>query len=492
METVKMQQISMNDLMERAGNAVFKWISNNLDVINCDFIILCGFGNNGGDGLVLARLLKQTGAFVKVFIMNNQYFTEDNLINQDRLAQTGVTIEFFDAQKMLHIPKNCILIDALFGYGLNRPIDQVWNMFFEQINQAGNQVISIDIPSGMYCDRLNSENDLIIQSDICLTFESPKLSMFWPENAEHLQNFEILEIGFSPEAVEKQNSNWIYANNLLISKFKKVRKRFAYKYNFGNVLVIGGSHGKMGAVHLCSKAVMRSGAGLVTAYIPKCGETILQTTFPEAMLMTDFSENKIIGFPNANRFDTLAIGPGIGTDEKTAFAFEQFLTENDLKHKKLIVDADGINLIAQNQTLLKLLPPNTVLTPHDKELERLVGKWNNTPEKIEKIMNLVESYQLVLVSKGAFSQIFLPDKRIFINSTGNPGMATAGAGDVLTGIIAGLMGAGYEPGEAAVLGNFLHGKSGDLAAENLGMESLIASDIIDFLPQVFQSVFNDY
>lgn len=488
-QTVKEQDIEFINLMERAASSVLNWLKAHLDVTKTHFTIISGIGNNGGDGLALARLLAAENSHVKVYLQKNNTYSLDNLTNQKRLKEVKIPIEFYDASTKFEFQPFTVIIDAIFGYGLNRPIDEEWHPIIHQINQSNHTVVSIDVPSGLYCDQLNSENDAVVESEVTLTFQTPKLALLLPENEKYIRQFEILDISLDWNAIQSQNSEFHYLSLDLIPYFHRGRTSFSHKYEFGDALLIGGSHGKIGAALLASRAILRSGAGLVTSYIPKCGYSIFQTSFPEAMVITDFSEDKIIAFPKVERFDTIAIGPGIGTDEKTALAFEQFLEETDLNQKKIIVDADGINLLAKNPKLILKLPENTILTPHDGELERLIGSWNDSFEKINKIKEFVQNHKLIIVSKGAFTQIYLPDGTIYFNSTGNPGMATAGSGDVLTGIISGHLAKGFSAQDAALFGVFLHGFSGDEAASQIGQESLIASDIINFLPAGFKKLF---
>lgn len=488
-QTIKIQDIELINLMERAATAVLNWLKNHMDITKTHFTIICGVGNNGGDGLALARLLVEENSHVKVYLQKNNTYSLDNLSNQKRLKEAKIPIEFYDETTKFEIPPFTLLIDAIFGYGLNRPIEIEWKPIIDQINQAPNAVISIDVPSGLFCDQLNDEKDPVVQSEVTLTFQTPKLALLLPENEKHIGQFEILDISLDWETLENQNSEFRYLTMDQIPLFHKGRTVFSHKYEFGNVLVIGGSYGKIGALLLATKSVLRSGAGLVTAYVPKCGYSIIQTSFPEAMVLTDFSEDKITSFPNVDKFDTIAIGPGIGTDEKTARAFEQFLDESDLGSKKIIVDADGLNILAENPELIKKLPKKTIFTPHDKELERLIGNWKDSFEKIQKTKEFVQIHGFILISKGAYTQTYLPDGQIYFNSTGNPGMATAGSGDVLTGIIAGHLGKGFTVEEAAIFGVFLHGFSGDEAVTQIGQESLIASDILNFLPTGFKKLF---
>lgn len=487
-QSVQKENIELYDLMERAATAVLDVLKEDFDLKKSHFSLLCGSGNNGGDGLALARLLRAEGAEVEVFLIEAEHYSIDNLRNQKRLNEVGIEIQYFNLNEPLTFEWNRIIIDALFGFGLNRPLSKEWRPLINQLNGLSNLKFSIDLPSGLMAEELNSPSDAILKPDEVFTFEMPKTSFFWKENQEFVPKFKVLSIGLNPTIREQFDSEVNYFTDEIAQTFRMKRSRFAYKYQFGNVLVVGGSYGKIGAVYLSSKAAFRSGAGLVTAYVPKCGETILQTNLPDAMVLTDFSSDKLIGFPKVDRFGTLIIGPGLGTDEKTADAFAQFLEENEVTNKKILLDADALNLLAHHPNLLHRLPQNTILTPHDKELERLIGEWENSIEKNKKLKEFSMSYHLIVVSKGANTQTYLPSGEVWINSTGNSGMAVAGTGDVLSGIVGGLLGRGLEPKDAATLGVYLHGKAGDLAAEKLGQESLMASDLLEYLPKAIKSL----
>lgn len=489
-KTINIQQVDLIDLMERAATAILNWLKARMDLTKSHFTIICGIGNNGGDGLALARLLSEERAGIRVYLQKNNSYSLDNLTNQGRLKDAKIPVELYDEQTKFEFLPNSIIIDAIFGYGLNRPIDKEWEPVIQQINEAQNTVVSIDVPSGLFCNKINLDQEPVVQAEVTLTFQTPKLSLFLPENEGYVNDFDILDISLDLPSVQSQTSTLNYVSTDYLPYFYRSREKFSHKYDFGSVLVIGGSYGKIGASLLSIKSVLKSGAGLVTVHIPKCGYQIIQTSFPEAMVSTDFSEDKITKFPtDLEKFNTIAIGPGLGTDEKTALALEQFLNEVSLENKNLIIDADGINLLSQNPELIKKLPANTILTPHDKELERLIGKWENSFEKIEKSQKLSQENQLIVISKGAFTQTFLPNGEVYFNSTGNPGMATAGSGDVLTGIIAGHLGKGFNSPDAAIFGTFLHGLSGNAAAEQLGQESLLASDIINYIPVALKSIF---
>lgn len=488
-QTITIQDIELINLMERAANAILNWLKSKIDVSKNSFTIICGVGNNGGDGLALGRLLWEEKANVKIYLQKNNSYSLDNLTNQKRLKDLKIPFEYYDETTKLEIIPNSILIDAIFGYGLNRPIGEEWKPIINQINQSPNTVISVDVPSGLFCDQLNSEKDPIVESEVTLTFQTPKLSLLIPENQQYINEFEILDISLDLESIEKEESQLGYFSMNYVPQFYFKRPKFSHKYDYGNVLVIGGSYGKIGASLLAAKAVLKSGAGLVTMYVPKCGYSVIQTALPEAMVQTDFSDEMITKFPNVERFDTIVVGPGMGTDEKTYRAFEEFLSENDLSDKKLIIDADGINLLSQHPNLVEKLPKETILTPHDKELERLIGSWENSYQKIEKIQSFVQSHELVIVAKGFITQTFLANGEAYFNSSGNPGMATAGSGDVLAGIIAGLYAKQYNASEAAIFGVFLHGFSGDVASQQLGEESILATDLINYIPVAFKTLF---
>lgn len=488
-QTVVLQDIEPIALMERAATAVFNWLSEFLDVKEHHFTLICGAGNNGGDGLALARLLVEYSSHATIYLMESDSYSINNLENQLKLKDAKIPFEIISAETKLEIAPYSIIVDAIFGYGLNRPIDESWKSIIEQINQTKNRVVAIDMPSGLYCEKLNEKQDTIVNATYTVTFQTPKISLLIPENQQYVGTFVLLNIGLEAAAIDQQESTYHFFTNYDAFRYKLYRNKFSHKYNFGNVLVIGGSYGKIGAAIMAAKASLRSGLGLVTLYVPKCGYEIVQTYLPEAMVLTDFSEEKIIQFPKIDNYNTLLVGPGLGLDEKTAFAFEQFLTETDLHNIQLVLDADAINLLAANPKLLETLPENTILTPHEGELKRLIGDWASSFDKFELAKKFAVDHKVVLLGKGAFTQTFLPSGEIFFNSTGNPGMATAGSGDVLAGMIAANVGKGFHPFDSALFGVFLHGLAGDLVAIELGEESLMATDIIASIPIAFRKLF---
>lgn len=271
---------------------------------------------------------------------------------------------------------------------------------------------------------------------------------------------------------------------------KEIQKRYkpiqanTHKGTQGHALLIGGSYGKIGAVCLASKAALKTGCGLVTAFLPKCGYTILQTAIPEVMVITDAQENYLSKIDFVIKPQAIGIGPGIGQEPATQNALHDFLKSNT---KPLVVDADAINILAKNPSWMHLLPTKTILTPHQKELERLIGAWENEVQKMQMVVDFSVAHEVIIVLKGAPTRI-VDGEIIYENTTGNAALATAGSGDVLTGMITSLLAQSYEPIDAAILGVYLHGKTADIALPETGQQSFIASDIIKYIGKAYLSL----
>ncbi len=479
--TIEQEPIPSIDLMERAAKKFYDFLiakfSNNLQ-----FAIFCGKGNNGGDGLAIARMLCSSGRNVSVFIINYTHNVSDNFSqNYERLLQESFEncsiSEISDFQR-IPIDSNAIIIDGIFGSGLNRPISNFTADIISYINSLPNHKIAIDIPSGLYADKPIGTNDIVFKANETITFQSPKLQFLFSENSQYVGNVTIVDI----------NLQTPFSNNEIPYHFTSsislpTRNVFSHKGTFGHALLISGSYGKLGASILASKACLRSGCGLLTTHIPRCGYNILQTAFPEAMISTDKNQDYISSIPNDDKYSAIGIGPGIGTNEETAQALEQFLKNNT---KPIVLDADALNILAKNQNLLQFLNPMSILTPHPGEFDRLTHKHSSGFERFKTQKQFALKYNCIVVLKGHYTSIVLPNGNTFFNSTGNAGMATAGSGDVLTGIITSLLAQGYSPENAAVYGVFLHGRAGDFALENNSMETLVASDIISNLWKAFQ------
>jgi hydroxyethylthiazole kinase-like uncharacterized protein yjeF len=384
-----------------------------------------------------------------------------------------------------YISENDMVIDAIFGIGLNKSPNGIAKDTIKHINKSNAYILSIDMPSGLFANSPVIDKESVINAYQTLTFEVPKLAFYLPDNQEYYTNTNIIKIGLEPEFINQQKTNYFVIEKQDIIDRYKFRTKFSHKGNFGHSLIIGGSFGKIGAVTLTSKSCLKIGSGLVTAYVPKCGYNILQTAIPEVMVEVD-SEKEIEYFNYKTKPNVIGIGIGMGKGTKTQKGFYHFLLKNKIP---LVLDADAINILSLNKEWLSLLPKNSVLTPHPKELERLIGKWKNDYDKLKKLQDFSKKYQLIIVLKGHYTAICF-DENIYFNTTGNPALATAGSGDVLTGIITGLIAQGYTPFDACIIGVYIHGKTADIALKDHTHETFIASDIITYLPQAIKDLFS--
>ena len=480
--TIKKGGISSWELMERAATACVNWISANIGVEK-HFTILCGTGNNGGDGLAMARLLSQMSAAktINVIIFRfSEKCTSDFSENYTRLKKcANVAIHELqpNSEFCLSQPTD-YLVDAIIGSGLSVPVSGWLEKIIATINALSIPVIAIDIPSGLFADSLPASGVVAVKATDVLSFQFPKLSFLFSETADFVEQFHVLPIGLNEQYIcQTPTQNYYITPNFIASAYKK-RKKFAHKGIFGHALLIAGSYGKMGAAVLAAKACLRAGAGLLTVHVPTKGVEILQIAFPEAMVSADINEQIITHLPkNLSPYDAVGIGPSIGTDSFSQKALFQLLSSVKVP---LILDADALNILSENPDWIKIIPPHSILTPHVKEFERLVGEnFSNSIKRWEAAKVFAVQHQLILVLKGAHTVVCAPDGASYFNSTGNSGMATAGSGDVLTGIITSLLAQRYTPLEAAALGVFIHGKAGDSAVLNRTPASLIASDIIE-------------
>jgi len=481
--TIKHEPISSIDLMERASQTCVDWLVKKYDK-NFSFSVFCGVGNNGGDGLAISRMFLEKGYQVNCYVVEfSKNYSADFKINLKRL-QLKTKVNFLSEEnENFTIPENTIVIDAIFGSGLSRPAEGFTKNIIQKINSFSNEVVSIDIPSGLFCED-NSLNDkeAIIVADEILSFQFPKLSFLFPENAKWCNSFTVLPIGLHSEFIKHSSTNFYYIDESLAKEMYRPRKKFTHKGTYGHALVIAGSYGMAGAAVLTTKGALRAGAGKVTAHIPKKIVEIIQTSLPEAIISIDIHEEYVSEIPTLENYNAIAIGPGIGINDFTKESLKQLLQSSK---SPIVIDADAITILGEEKELLKVLPDECILTPHPKELEKLIGTWKNDIEKLEKVKAFSEEHNCFVVVKGAHSMCVCPSGEVYFNSNGNSGMATAGSGDVLTGIITGLLAQGYSSKESAILGVYLHGLAGDVAVQQIAKESLIASDIIKYLGKAF-------
>lgn len=492
--TMLSQNLAPAELMERAAEALFQAIQQYVGERQASFVILCGFGNNGGDGLAVGRMLQAAGHIVNVYLLAHTVYSTENEINQQRLRDMEIPISALAPESFLEVPEKSILIDALFGYGLSRPLDDDWKALIDQINIAPNPVLSVDIPSGLFADKPTPIEAPIVQATVTYTFACPKLSLLFPKYAAFSGNLQILDIGLRKDIQNTLSTNYNYIQKENIQALTRPLKKFSHKGTYGHTYIVGGRYGSIGAAVLAGKAALKTGCGLITAYIPTCGYTVLQSAFPEAQVQTDPLETHISMLPEQiTDYDAVGIGMGMGTHPDTENTLRQLFERFKLTSKipAMLFDADAINILARNPDWHALIPSNSILTPHPRELERLIGTWTDDFEKIDKVRDWSRLYQQIVVVKGANSAIVLTDGTVHFNSTGNPGMATGGSGDVLSGIITSLLAQRYPPADAALLGVYLHGLAGDIAAISIHEKSITATDIINHLSAAWQHVSRD-
>jgi hydroxyethylthiazole kinase-like uncharacterized protein yjeF len=479
--TIEQGSITSIDLMERACRAFVSWFVEHFDDSHT-LGVVCGTGNNGGDGLGIARLLHEHGYAAKVWVVRGPVSESvDFTLNLERARKTGVDIvEIAGEPDESFFSDRNVLIDAIFGSGLTRPVSGIYARVIECLNKADAIRVSVDIPSGLMAD--SPSVGPVVKANYTVSFQLPKLAFLFPENYSVVGEWAIVDIGLSKDFIKKAETDHFYLMPKDARRILKKRSKFDHKGVYGHALLVAGSKGKMGAAVLAARAALRSGLGLLSVHVPKCGYQIVQTAVPEAMAFVDQHEEVFTGSTDLKTFSTIGIGPGLGTSEETVKAFGETLKNFG---KPLVIDADGLNILGDNRDFFRLVPPGSILTPHPKEFERMVGTWQNDFERMDKQKKLAMQLKSVVVLKGANSAIASPEGKVCFNSTGNPGMAKGGSGDVLTGILTGLLAQGYDCFQATQLGVYVHGLAGDLAVPEYGMHSQIASDLVNSLPTAF-------
>lgn len=525
--TIQNEPISSLDLMERAATKCVDWLLDDNDSPldyrfppEISVKIFCGMGNNGGDGLVVARLLAEKGfPSIQVFIVNyaDKYSPdcEENIKRLEKVIEKlekkknksnneapTVTLDSTSTEQhlSLHYIKSVadfptvqaedIVIDAIFGSGLNKPIKDFTAQLITHLNNSKAHIIAIDIPSGLFAENNEDiENKAIIKAHQTLTFESYKLAFFYDQNYIFTGKVHLINIGLDKNFIAQQASDLFLLTKEDIHKKLKIRPKTAHKGNFGHALLVAGSEGKMGAAVLSAKACMRAGVGLLTVHIPKCGYNIMQTAIPEAMVVVDKKKksiSKVCQEPaDLEKYSAVGVGCGLGKGERTAQAFHDLLKSTSML---MVIDADGLNILAENLSWWEFVPKYSILTPHPKEFERLFGRANNPYLRHQLQIAMSKQRQVFIILKGATTCITTPDGKTYFSTQGNAGMATGGSGDVLTGILTSLLAQGYTPEEACCVGTYLHGTAGDIAAKRLSQEAMIAGDIIKYLGKAFRSL----
>ena len=478
--TIAHKPISSIELMEIAATACVNRIKQQFSP-TASIRIFCGMGNNGGDGLAMARLLHESGFNCTTYIVKHKEAYSPECLHQLNLLKER-TIEVKEIEQEEDIPlcdSDTVLIDALLGTGLSKPIDnQLLKSVIKNINQSKSFIFAIDTPSGLLSEQAMDKQYTAVEADFTLSFQFPKLSFFFAENYPYVGEWTIADIGLESQSIDAIQTNNYCIEHSFIQSLIRPREKFAHKGNFGHGLLIAGSLGMMGAAVLASKAALRTGVGLLTVNVPKMGVSILQTSVNEAICRSDTNDNHFTGidFEVLSKYNAIAIGCGLGTHPETAQGLKKLIGDFG---GNMIFDADAINILAENKTWLEFLPPNCIFTPHIKEFERLTHKANNGYERLELQRQFSKRHACVVVLKGAHTSISTPQGEIFFNTTGNPGMAKGGTGDVLTGMLLALVAKGYPAVQAAMIGVYLHGAAADQALNKQSYESLLPSDIIE-------------
>ena len=488
--TIEHEPIRSIDLMERAAKAVTRVITERWDT-RTPVVVFAGPGNNGGDALAVARMLGEQGYQVSAYLFNiHNKLSDECGINKKRLGDGRRVKDFIEVTLDFDPPRltaETLVVDGLFGSGLNKPLSGGFASLVKYINQSQCQVVSIDIPSGLMTeDNTYNIRANIIKADLTLTFGQKKLSMLLADNQHFLGELRVLDIRLSQEYIARTDAQFVLQEETDIRSRLRKRSEFAHKGQMGHALIIAGSYGMAGAAVLATKACLRSGAGKVTVRTPKRNYSIMQISVPEAVLQMDHEDSYFSEPVDTQAFDAVGMGPGIGIQEHTAIALIAQIRRSQCP---ILIDADALNILANHRAWMQQLPKGIIMTPHPAEFDRLSGSVSNgCYDRLSKARDMAERLGAYIILKGHYSALCLPDGHVNINPTGNAGMATAGCGDVLAGIITGLLARGYNQADACMVGMYLHGLAGDLAARDLGQESLVAGDLVKYLPKAFLTV----
>ena len=485
--TIKNEPISSIALMNRAARAFSDWFVHLYPNTNRPVVVIAGTGNNGGDGLAVARYLHQHFYEAKVLVYNLEGKKSADFEAQINLMPPYDTVQLIWYDQIVSFPQidpNAIIIDALFGSGLNRPLTDHWARVVEWINEVPNEVVSIDIPSGLWADQ-SSQGNAVVEAARTFSFETPKRAFFFPENADRVGEWAFGSIGLHPDFSATTNTDFHYLTAADIHTLYLPRKKYAHKGTFGHALLVCGSYGKMGAAVLAAKACLRAGVGLLTVHAPRSGFLVIQSEVPEAMFSADHRAIFCTEIPEPAKYAAIGTGPGLGTAPETIAGLEQLLLQVE---RPMVIDADALNMLAENPAWWSHIPENSILTPHPKEFERLFGQSDHDFARNDLQRRKAQEYRVFIILKGAHTAIAAPNGDCWFNSTGNPGMATGGSGDVLTGVLTGLLAQGYPPLSACLLGVYIHGLAGDKAAADLGQEALTAGDLVAYLGKAWKTI----
>lgn len=485
--TIREQGIPSIDLMERAALASVQCLSGLLP-LPAEVFVFAGMGNNGGDGLAIARILRHKGYKVHVFILANQdKGSEDFEINLKRLSEIDIPVTYIrNSSGFPPLPVSSHIIDALYGTGLSRPLSGLAAELVNHINRSASIVYSIDIPSGMFADQPSADH-VMVKSAHTLSFQILKRAFIFADGSEYAGKIHVLDIGLSKSFEDSEPCDFIITDKEFVRKRVRERTAFSHKGSFGHAAIIAGSYGMMGAALLAVQACLRSGAGKLTCYVPSKGYAIMQSTHPEAMCKVSGDEH-IGNIEGLHTFDAVGAGPGLGRFPGDAGLLEQLVRQ---KPSRLIIDADALNILAASPQYWHELPSYCILTPHPGEFDRISGVKASDWERLNRAIALSAQNQWYILLKGKYSRLICPDGKVYINPTGNPGMAKGGSGDVLTGLLTGLAAQGYSAADCMIAGAYLHGLAGDIAASRFSEEGMTAADLANAIPEAWKQLLPD-
>ena len=481
----KLYQGRSIDLMEKAAGVFFRWMMENKPKGYDKLTVLCGTGNNGGDGLAVARLSNPYFEKVSIILCQISKPTPDTLTMLSILPPDIEIIQIAKGDVFRFSLENTLLIDALFGSGFNRPLEGYWADLVTEINKSVSCIYSIDIPSGMFSDDVPGEELVSIHAHKTLSFEMPKRSFLFPESETRVGDWNFHSIGLDTESWDQLESYATAITESMICNFIKKRSIYSHKGTYGHTAILAGSYGMAGAAILAANGALRSGAGKITCITPEICIAPIQAQAPEAMCLPGCGSFSLEKLPEHRSFQAIGAGCGIGTYGKTKDLL--YLLLKEWQETPLVLDADALNIIAREQWL-DIVPNNSILTPHPGEFKRLFGNYRHSEDRLEMQMKFSQKHHIYIIFKSAFSTLTTPQGTVFFNLNGNAGMATAGCGDVLTGIIASMLGQSYSSEQSAIAGLYVHGRAGDLAAQKMGKISMTSGDLVRNLPMAWSEI----
>ncbi len=487
--TIEEEGVSSQELIRRvaegvAGEIIGRWSP------STPVVIFAGSGNNGADALVVGRLLLEAGFYPRILLFNfkGNSLSRDCDIAKRELLSTGYNglMEIIDRAELPSLTPDHLVIDGLFGSGLRDPLEGGFMMLARNISESGATVISIDVPSGMFGEwnaRVIGRN--VVHATLTMAIQFPRLSFFLGDNAELVGKWKVIDIGLSNRAIMETPTKYFYVERDEVRAVLKPRKPFSSKSDYGHALLFAGCYGMAGAAVMAARGALRSGVGKLTVHSARAAFPVIQSQVPEALFSADRHENVISDMSARFNCSAIGVGPGIGTNDATRGAFETLVKSYK---RPLVIDADALNAIAKNQTILDHIAPGSILTPHAGEFDRIFGTQTSDEGRLLKAVEVSHRYKLLIVLKGRYTATLRPDGKVFFNSSGTPAMATAGSGDVLTGIITSLLAQGYKPETASVAGVYIHGLAGEMAAETQGEYGTTAMDIASCVGRAVKAI----